>query len=70
MDREAIKIHDEDTLNELSNFVKIYRGENKSVQMRARNSNHDDAVAALWIYAGSLTMNEIDRGKRAGFAIL
>jgi hypothetical protein len=70
LDREAIKIHDEDTLNELSNFVKIYRGENKSVQMRARSSNHDDAVAALWIYAGSLTMNEIDRGKRAGFAIL
>lgn len=70
LDRGAIKIHDEDTLNELGNFVKIYRGENKSVQMRARGGNHDDAVAALWIYAGSLTMNEIDRGKRAGFAIL
>lgn len=70
LDRESIKIHDEDTLNELSNFVKIYRGEGKTVQMRARSSNHDDAVAALWIYAGSLTMQEIDRGKRTGFAIL
>ena len=70
LDREAIKIHDEDTLNELSNFVKIYRGENKAVQMRARGSNHDDAVAALWIYAGSLTMQEIDRGKKTGWAIL
>lgn len=70
LDREAIKIHDEATLDELKNFVKIYRGSGKTVQMRARNNKHDDAVAALWIYAGSLTMNEIDRGKRAGFAIL
>ena len=70
LDREAIKIHDEITLNELKDFVKIYRGPGKPVQMRARGNRHDDSVAALWIYAGSLSMNEIDRGKRAGFAIL
>lgn len=70
LDREAIKIHDETTLNELKDFIKIYRGPGKSVQMRARGKQHDDTVMALAIYAGSLTMNEIDRGKRAGFAIL
>ena len=70
LDREAIKIHDRDTLDELKDFVKIYRGPNSSVLMRARGNRHDDAVAALWIYAGSLSMQEIDRGKRAGFSIL
>lgn len=70
LDREAIKIHDETTLKELGDFIKIYRGPGKSVQMRARGKQHDDTVMALAIYAGSLSMNEIDRGKRSSFAIL
>jgi hypothetical protein len=70
LDREAIKIHDEVTLSELKDFIKIYRGPGKSVQMRARGKQHDDTVMALAIYAGSLSMNEIDRGKRSSFAIL
>ena len=68
LDRESIKIHDEITLDELRNMVKKHKG--TSVRMEARRGHHDDTVAALWIYAGSLTMPEIEKGKRNGFAIL
>ena len=68
LDRESIKIHDEITLDELRNMVKKHKG--TSVRMEARRGHHDDTVAALWIYAGSLTMPEIEKGKRSGFAIL
>ena len=68
LDRESIKIHDEVTLDELRNMVKKHKG--TSVRMEARRGHHDDTVAALWIYAGSLSMPEIEKGKRSGFAIL
>ena len=68
LDRESIKIHDEITLDELRNMVKKHKG--TSVRMEARRGHHDDTVAALWIYAGSLTMPEIEKGKRSSFAIL
>ena len=68
LDRESIKIHDEITLDELRNMVKKHKG--TSVRMEARRGHHDDTVAALWIYAGSLSMPEIEKGKRNGFAIL
>ena len=68
LDRESIKIHDEITLDELRKMVKKHKG--TSVRMEARRGHHDDTVAALWIYAGSLTMPEIEKGKRNGFAIL
>lgn len=68
LDRESIKIHDEITLDELRNMVKKHKG--TSVRMEAKRGHHDDTVAALWIYAGSLSMPEIEKGKRSGFAIL
>ena len=68
LDRESIKIHDEITLDELRNMVKKHKG--TSVRMEARRGHHDDTVMALAIYAGSLSMPEIEKGKRSGFAIL
>lgn len=68
LDRESIKIHDEITLDELRNMVKKHKG--TSVRMEAKRGHHDDTVMALAIYAGSLSMPEIEKGKRNGFAIL
>lgn len=70
LDRESIIVHDADTLDELRNFIKIHKGGSSTVRMEARKGHHDDTVAALWIYAGSLSNQEIDRGKRHSFAIL
>lgn len=70
LNRGSIIIHDEETLNELGNFIKIRRDSNSPIKMRAKGAGHDDAVAALWIYAGSLTMLELDRGRKHSFTIL
>ena len=70
LDREGIKIHDEDTLDELRSFIKIFKNGGASVKMEAKRGHHDDLVMALAMYAGSLTMQELDRGKRHSFAIL
>ena len=70
LNRGSIVIHDEETLNELGNFIKIRKDSNSPIKMRAKGAGHDDAVAALWIYAGSLTMLELDRGRKHSFTIL
>lgn len=70
LNRDGIIIHDEETLNELKSFIKVVRSKDGPVRMMARGSGHDDAVAALWIYAGSLNQREIERGKKHSFAIL
>jgi hypothetical protein len=68
LDRESIKIHDEITLDELRNMVKKHKG--ASVRMEAKRGHHDDTGMALAIYAGSLSMPEIEKGKRSSFTIL
>lgn len=73
LDREAIIIHDENTIDELRNMVKKVKTRadgTKSVRMEAKKGHHDDRVAALWIYAGSLSQWELERGKRTGWTIL
>ena len=70
LDRGGIILHDSDTLEDMRNFIKVHKPGSTTLKMQARHGYHDDTVAALWIYAGSLTIQEIDRGKRAGFAIL
>lgn len=73
LDREAIIIHDENTLNELRSMIKKVKNRadgTKSIRMEAKRGHHDDRVAALWIYAGSLNQVELERGKRSGFSIL
>lgn len=73
LDRESIIIHDKETLDELGNFVKIIKNKadgTTSVRMAAKGHSHDDMVAALWIYAGTLDINQIEGRKRSGFAII
>lgn len=73
LDRESIIIHDQETLNELRNFIKIIRTRqdgSKYVRMAARGKTHDDMVAALWTYAGTLSAKELEGYKKTGFAII
>lgn len=73
LDRGTIIIHDENTLDELRNMIKKVRSRSdgtKTIRMQAKKGHHDDRVAALWIYAGSLNQRELERGKRTSWAIL
>lgn len=73
LDRSTIIIHDQETLNELRNFVKIAkrRADGTSyVRMAAKGKTHDDLCMATAIYAGSLDMKQIEGRKKSGFAII
>lgn len=73
LDRGTIIIHDQETLDELRNFVKITKTRSdgtKYIRMAARGKTHDDLVAALWIYAGTLDARAIEGRKKATFAII
>lgn len=74
LDRGSVVIHDEGTLDELNGFVKQVRmdkdGKTRYVRMAAKAGKHDDLVAALWIYAGTLNLQQIEGRKHSGFAIL
>lgn len=73
LDRGAIIIHDANTLDELRNMVKKVKSRSdgsRSLRMQAKKGHHDDRVAALWIYAGSLNQRELERGKRTSWTIL
>lgn len=73
LDRETIIIHDQETLDELHNFVKIVKTRTdgtKYVRMAARGKAHDDLVMALCIYAGTLDARAIEGRKHSTFAII
>ena len=73
LDRETIIIHDKETLTELRNFVKIIKSRSdgtKYIRMAARGHTHDDLVASLWIYAGTLDSRQLEGRKHSGFAII
>ena len=73
LDRDNIIIHDEYTIEEMFNFVRHIktRSDGSSyVRFAARSGHHDDDIAALWIYAGSLTLSQLEGRKRSGFAII
>lgn len=73
LDRETIIIHDQETLDELHNFVKIVKTRTdgtKYVRMAARGKTHDDLVMALCIYAGTLDARAIEGRKHSTFAII
>lgn len=73
LDRGSIIIHDEETINELRNFVKIVKKRTDGTtftRMVAKGHTHDDLVAALWIYAGSLDLRQIEGRRRSGFAVI
>lgn len=68
LDRGSLKIHDEETLDELYNFIRFSKG--GTMKMAAKRGHHDDLVMALAMYAGSLSIQELDRGRRHSFTIL
>ena len=74
LDRGSIIIHDQDTIDELMSFVKQVKvdkdGRSKYTRMAAKAGKHDDLVAALWIYAGTLNLQQIEGRKHSGFAII
>lgn len=73
LDRGNIIIHDEQTINELKNFVRHIKKRTDGsayVRFAAKAGHHDDTIAALWIYAGSLEMHQIEGRKHSGFAIM
>lgn len=73
LDRQTIIIHDEKTLDELRNFVKISKTRqdgSQYVRMAARSGHRDDRTASLWIYAGTRSLKEIEGRKKVSFAII
>ena len=73
LDRGTVIIHDEETLTELRNFVKIVKSRTdgtRYVRMAARGKTHDDLVMALCIYAGTLDSRAIEGRKHSSFAII
>lgn len=73
LDRGSIILHDKETIDELRNFVRIVKSRTdgtKSIRMAAKGHGHDDAVAALWIYAGTLDNRQIEGKKQSGFSIM
>lgn len=73
LDRQTIIIHDEKTLDELRNFVKIAKTRqdgSQYVRMAAKSGHRDDRTASLWIYAGTRSLREIEGRKKSSFAII
>lgn len=73
LDRDNLIIHDAYTIDEFMNFVRIVKNRTDGtsyVRFAAKAGHHDDDIAALWIYAGSLDMRQIEGRKRSGFAII
>jgi hypothetical protein len=73
LDRDNIIIHDEYTINELMNFVRHVKKRSDGtpyVRYAAKAGHHDDDIAALWIYAGSLDMYQIEGRRHSGFAVI
>ena len=73
LDRENIIIHDEYTINELLNFVRHIKKRTDGssyVRYAAKAGHHDDDIAALWIYAGSLDMRQIEGRRHSHFAMI
>ena len=71
--RNNIVIHDVNTLDELSGMVKHVKTKEdgtNTVRMAAKKGSHDDRVAALWIYAGSLDHRQLEGRTSQGWAII
>lgn len=73
LDRESIIIHDKETLSELRNFIKVMKVRqdgSRYVRMCARGKTHDDTVMAMAIYAGTLSVQQLEGRRKVGFAII
>lgn len=68
-----IMLHDPVWIEELENFElkkKVRRDKTVLVKMEARSGKKDDAVASLWIFAGTLNPNDLVERKRSKVAFL
>lgn len=73
LNRDNIIIHDKYTIEELYNFVRHVKERTDGssyVRFAAKAGHHDDGIAALWIYAGSLDMYQIEGRRHSGFAMI
>lgn len=73
LNRDNIIIHDVHTIDEFMNFVRIVKkrtDDTSYVRFAAKAGHHDDDIAALWIYAGSLDLRQIEGRKHSSFAII
>lgn len=73
LDRSSVILHDQNTLDELRNFVKIVKKRQDGtsyVRMAAKGKTHDDLVMSLCIYAGSLTSAQLEGRRTSKFAII
>lgn len=72
LNNNKITLHDEETVDELEWFEKKIKrtdGAATSVKMAARKGKHDDFVACLWIYAGTLDESQLV-GRSAGWSFI
>lgn len=68
LSQDKLIIHDRLLLEQMQKFVKKRKKRSdgsSSVRMEAQGNGHDDQVACLWIYAGSLTEKQLDNGKKS-----
>ena len=73
LDRDNIIIHDAYTIEEFNNFarhIKTRTDGSSYVRFAARAGHHDDDIAALWIYAGSLNMAQLEGRRSSGWAMI
>lgn len=71
--RGTIIIHDESSISELRTMVKYVKSKGdgtNTIRMAAKKGAHDDRVAALWIYAGSLDHRQLEGRKSQGWSII
>ena len=70
---QRIVVHDPKWIEELEHFElqkKVKADNTVTVKMRAGSGYSDDAVASLWIYAGTLSQSALLGKKGRGFALL
>lgn len=73
LDRGTIILHDQTTLGEFRDFVRIVkvRGDGtKYTRAAARGNKKDDCVMSTAIYAGSLNLSQIEGRRKVGFAMM
>lgn len=68
LDTGGIKIHDQETLTQLENYVR--KVNSRTVKYEGKGKTHDDKVAALFIYAGTLGIQELKESSSTGWSFL
>ena len=69
LDNDKLILHDKETINELSNFVKKTT-KSGSTRMEAKGNTHDDLCMSLAIYAASLDQRGLIGQRKTGWTIL